>query len=64
LENKASAKKITVQEAEAEFVSYVAMKKTVSPQEIADAILFLCSPRGRTISGQALSICGDVQMLI
>ena len=64
LENKAKAKKITVQEAEAEFVSYVAMKKTVTPQEIADAILFLCSLRGRTISGQALSICGDVQMLI
>jgi hypothetical protein len=40
------------------------MKKTVTPQEIADAILFLCSLRGRTISGQALSICGDVQMLI
>jgi NAD(P)-dependent dehydrogenase (short-subunit alcohol dehydrogenase family) len=53
-----------VSEAEAEFISYVAMKKTVTPQEIADAILFLCSPRGRTISGQALSVCGDVQMLI
>jgi NAD(P)-dependent dehydrogenase (short-subunit alcohol dehydrogenase family) len=64
LENKARAKSIPVQEAEAEFVSYVAMKKTVTPQEIADAILFLCSLRGRTISGQALSICGDVQMLI
>ena len=64
LESKAKAKNITVKEAEAEFVSYVSMKKSVSPQEIADAILFLCSPRGRTISGQALSICGDVQMLI
>lgn len=64
LETKAKAKKITFQEAEAEFVSYVAMKKTVTPQEIADAILFLCSKRGRTISGQALSICGDVQMLM
>jgi hypothetical protein len=26
-------------------------------------ILFLCSPRGKTISGQAISICGDTQML-
>jgi NAD(P)-dependent dehydrogenase (short-subunit alcohol dehydrogenase family) len=64
LESKAKAREIPVSEAEAEFVSYVAMKKTVTPQEIADAILFLCSPRGRTISGQALSVCGDVQMLI
>ena len=31
--------------------------------QIADQILFLCSPRGRTISGQALAICGDTQML-
>jgi NAD(P)-dependent dehydrogenase (short-subunit alcohol dehydrogenase family) len=64
LESKAKARNIPVAEAEAEFVSYVAMKKTVTSQEIADAILFLCSPRGRTISGQALSVCGDVQMLI
>jgi NAD(P)-dependent dehydrogenase (short-subunit alcohol dehydrogenase family) len=54
---------ITFADAEAEFVSYVSMKTTVTPQQIADAILFLCSPRGRTISGQAISICGDVQML-
>jgi NAD(P)-dependent dehydrogenase (short-subunit alcohol dehydrogenase family) len=59
----AEARGIDMSAAEAEFVSYVAMKKTVTPQEIADCILFLCSHRGRTISGQAISICGDVQML-
>jgi NAD(P)-dependent dehydrogenase (short-subunit alcohol dehydrogenase family) len=59
----AKTREISVEAAETEFVSYVAMKKTVTPQEIADAILFLCSPRGRTISGQAISVCGDVQML-
>ncbi|GIK80990.1 MAG: 3-ketoacyl-ACP reductase [Alphaproteobacteria bacterium] len=63
IEANAMAKGIEFAEAEAEFVSYVAMKKTVSPQEIADVILFLCSHRGRTISGQAISVCGDVQML-
>ena len=26
-------------------------------------ILFLASPRGRTISGQAISVCGDLKML-
>jgi len=26
-------------------------------------MVFLASPRGRTISGQAISICGDVQSL-
>jgi hypothetical protein len=23
----------------------------------------MCSPRGKTISGQAISVCGDTQML-
>jgi NAD(P)-dependent dehydrogenase (short-subunit alcohol dehydrogenase family) len=63
IEANAKNRNITFGEAEAEFVSYVSMKKTVTAEEIADAILFLCSPRGRTISGQAISICGDVQML-
>ena len=64
LETKAKARNISFAEAEAEFVSYVAMKKTVTPREIADTILFLSSPRGRTISGQAISVCGNVQMLL
>jgi NAD(P)-dependent dehydrogenase (short-subunit alcohol dehydrogenase family) len=63
IEANAKTRGIDVAAAETEFLSYVAMKKTVSPREIADAILFLCSPRGRTISGQAVSVCGDVQML-
>jgi hypothetical protein len=33
------------------------------PEQIADQILFMCSPRGRTISGQAISIYRDTQML-
>ena len=63
IEANAKTRGIDVAAAEAEFLSYVAMKKTVTPREIADAILFLCSPRGRRISGQAVSVCGDVQML-
>lgn len=62
-EAKAKARGISFDEMKAEALSYVSMKTTVTPQQIADAIVFLCSPRGRTISGQALSICGDTQML-
>jgi hypothetical protein len=47
----------------AEALSLVSMRTEVTPQQLADAILFVCSPRGRTISGQAISICGDTQML-
>ena len=37
--------------------------RTQTPQQIADQIVFLCSPRGRTISGQAIAIDGDTQSL-
>jgi hypothetical protein len=54
---------VTVKQIQDEALSVVSMHTTVTPQQIADAILSICSPRGRTISGQALSICGDTQML-
>jgi NAD(P)-dependent dehydrogenase (short-subunit alcohol dehydrogenase family) len=60
---KAKARGISFAEMEAEALSLVSMRTTVTPQQLADAILFICSPRGRTISGQALSVCGDTQML-
>jgi len=44
-------------------ISYAEIKDYVTPEQIADQILFMCSPRGKTISGQAISICGDTQML-
>jgi hypothetical protein len=38
--------------------SCTSIKDYVRPEQIADQILFMCSPRGKTISGQAISICG------
>jgi NAD(P)-dependent dehydrogenase (short-subunit alcohol dehydrogenase family) len=62
-ENKAKAKGITYEAMLDEALSVVSMRTTVTPQQIADAIVFICSMRGRTISGQAISVCGDTQML-
>ena len=62
-EAKAEARGISFEEMQEEALSFVSMRTTVTPQQLADAILFICSPRGRTISGQAISICGDTQML-
>jgi NAD(P)-dependent dehydrogenase (short-subunit alcohol dehydrogenase family) len=62
-EAKAKARGISFEQMRAEAMSLVSMNTTVTPQQLADAILFICSPRGRTISGQAISICGDTQML-
>jgi NAD(P)-dependent dehydrogenase (short-subunit alcohol dehydrogenase family) len=61
--SKAEARGISLEAMQAKALSFVSMHTTVTPQQLADAILFITSPRGRTISGQALSICGDTQLL-
>ncbi|MBE9639921.1 SDR family oxidoreductase [Salipiger mangrovisoli] len=63
LEAKAQRLGKSFEEVEAAAFSYTSLKEYVSPEQIADQILFLASPRGRTVSGQAISICGDGQML-
>jgi len=35
----------------------------VTPQQLADMVVFAASPRAKTISGQAISVCGDTNML-
>lgn len=64
IEGKSQAMGISFAEVEAKALSSVSLGTMVTPQQIADQILFICSPRGRTISGQALSVCGDTQMLV
>jgi NAD(P)-dependent dehydrogenase (short-subunit alcohol dehydrogenase family) len=63
LEAKAQQRGISYAEMERVAFSYTSIKDYVTPEQIADQILLLCSPRGRTISGQAISICGDTKML-
>ncbi|MBB4019951.1 NAD(P)-dependent dehydrogenase (short-subunit alcohol dehydrogenase family) [Chelatococcus caeni] len=63
LEAKAQQRGLSFKEMEERAFSFTSIKDYVTPQQIADQIVFLASPRGRTISGQAISICGDTQML-
>lgn len=63
MEAKAQQKGVSVKEIETEAFSYTSIKDYVTQQQIADQILFITSPRGRTISGQAISVCGDIKML-
>jgi NAD(P)-dependent dehydrogenase (short-subunit alcohol dehydrogenase family) len=63
-EGKAQALGKTVKEIQDQALSFVSLRTMVTPRQLADQILFLCSPRGRTISGQAISICGDAQQLV
>jgi NAD(P)-dependent dehydrogenase (short-subunit alcohol dehydrogenase family) len=61
--SKAQARGISYEEMQDEFLRHVSLRTAVTPQQIADQIVFLASPRGRTISGQAISIDGDTQSL-
>ncbi|MGP1397295.1 MAG: SDR family oxidoreductase [Inquilinaceae bacterium] len=63
LEAKAQRLGKSFEEIEAAAFSYTSIRDYVTPGQIADQILFLASPRGRTISGQAISVCGDTKML-
>src|SRR5512142_1315032 len=60
---KAKARGVSFEEMERIAFSYTSIKEYVTPQQLADLAVFVASPRGRMISGQALSVCGDTSML-
>ena len=41
----------------------VSTRSMVTAQDIANQIIFICSPAGAAISGQSLSVCGNVEHL-
>ena len=60
---KAKARGISYEEMEKVAFSYTSIKEYVTAEQLADLVVFAASPRGKTISGQALSVCGNTQML-
>lgn len=60
---RAELAQVSYAEIEAELTNRASLKRMVTADDIAATALFLCSPAGRNISGQALSVCGDVQTL-
>ncbi|MGZ8273662.1 MAG: SDR family oxidoreductase [Burkholderiaceae bacterium] len=63
LDAKAKARGISFDEMERLAFSYTSIKEYVTAEQLADLVCFVASPRGRLISGQALSVCGDTGML-
>jgi len=45
-------------------LAHASIKEMILPEQLADMMVFLASPRGRTISGQAVSVDGDTQTLV
>ncbi|MGZ3159783.1 MAG: SDR family oxidoreductase [Burkholderiaceae bacterium] len=60
---KAVAAGISQEEMRTRFVEKVSMRRMVSPEDVANQILFICSPAGAMISGQSLSVCGNMEYL-
>jgi NAD(P)-dependent dehydrogenase (short-subunit alcohol dehydrogenase family) len=62
---KARAETLGIDQAamEKEYLSKVSLRRKVSPQDVANMILFLCTEAGRNISGQSLGVCGNVEAL-
>jgi NAD(P)-dependent dehydrogenase (short-subunit alcohol dehydrogenase family) len=48
---------------EQQYLGKVSLRRMVSPSDVASMVVFLCSAAGRNISGQALSVCGNVEAL-
>ncbi len=61
---KAEQLGVTPQEVLERMVEGIALKTTVTAQDIANTALFLASDAGRHISGQAISVCGGARYLV
>ncbi|SMF23557.1 NAD(P)-dependent dehydrogenase, short-chain alcohol dehydrogenase family [Tistlia consotensis] len=60
---KAAQRGITEEQMRAEVVADTSLRSFVSQQDIANQILYLCSPLGATISGQAIAVDAGLEVL-
>ena len=54
---------ISYEEMEGRYLERISLRRMVSSEDVANMVLFLVSPLGRNISGQSLSVCGNVETL-
>jgi len=60
---RAEAVGVSHEEMTQEYINKVSLRKMVTAQDVANQALFLCSSLGANISGQPISICGNVEYL-
>lgn len=60
---RAKALGISYKEMETQYLEKISLRRMVEAKDVAYMAVFLCSPAGRNISGQALSVCGNVETL-
>ena len=60
---KAQARGSTFEDVERTAFAGTSIKQYVTAEQLADYVIYLASPRAASVSGQALSVCGDTNML-
>jgi len=60
---RAEAVGVPYQTMEEEYINKISLRKMTTAQDVANQALYLCSPMGAGISGQPISICGNVEHL-
>lgn len=60
---RAEATGVTFEEMRESYVSKVSMRRAVQPEDIANLAVFLASDLARNISGQAISVDGNIEYL-
>jgi NAD(P)-dependent dehydrogenase (short-subunit alcohol dehydrogenase family) len=60
---KAEALGVSFEAMRQEYVEKASMKRLISPQDVANMVLYLCSEAGRLVSGQVIGVDGNVEYL-
>jgi NAD(P)-dependent dehydrogenase (short-subunit alcohol dehydrogenase family) len=63
ISERAKATGVSYAEMEKEYLQKASLRRMVTAEDVAQMALFLCSAAGRNISGQPISVCGNVETL-
>lgn len=63
ISDRAQTLGISYEDMEKQYIDKISLRRMVTAQDVANQAIFLCSPLGKNISGQAISICGNVEVL-
>jgi len=60
---RAEAVGVPYETMERQYLDRISLRRMVTAGDVANMALFLCAEEGRNLSGQALSVCGNVETL-
>ena len=60
---RAESEGVPYEEVRDRVLNNVSMKRMISAEDVAEMAVFLCSEAGKNISGQSISVCGNVENL-